>query len=78
MTEQQKFLIVFNIIKEKGKLSDNLESWAYKGIKASITDGGAIRLIRLGDSAIQQNYDNSITYFGKTSEHILDALIQKL
>ena len=37
MTEQQKFLTVFNTIKEKGKLSDNLESWTYKGIKASIT-----------------------------------------
>jgi hypothetical protein len=78
MTELQKFLTVFNIIKEKGTSHTNLQGWKYRGIDAFITDGGMIRVLKLGDSVIQQNYDDSISYYGKASEQFLDILIKKL
>jgi hypothetical protein len=76
MTELQKFLILYHTIKENGELKDNLEGYSYMGIDAFSTDGGMIRVIKLSDLAIQQNYDNTISYFGRSSEQDLDDLLK--
>ena len=70
----KKFMHIYNFIKSHGESTNNVDYKEFKGIKAGLSDGGMIRVIKNDDYVIILGYHNDIKYI-RGEEDGLDKIL---